>query len=443
MILDVLIFYEHPARELESCLLLGAILKRLGLRVAIRSIPYQFWESQKSLHPRIVVTPWTSRRFFNLKSPTGKVPILFDLHQEQIGDAATEGIYQRCSDPYDQIYHAAWGKRFRNGIVSAGLSPENVFLTGYPRLDFYRPECKGLNFDKITLAEKYELDPKQQWVLVVSSFAAADLSRDDIKRFKSKGFFNIEELALEASSSRESTFKLLRELSKEGKGIQFIYRPHPAEASLDALVEGTGVKIIRGLDIRHWFLASDLALIWNSTSCIEAFLAKIPFFKFRPEPMDPVFEIPTMKHVPVVTKEDLPAALDFLQSLGKEQMFLKYSREYSLFKEDLAPNYELERSAIVSTAATILRLLKRSEQQDSVFAGYRYSTYRVAWESFRTRVRDWGIRAGWLPNVIPRYKITKNDMPSLAEEENITNQIARTVDLDAVVLAVRSELQEE
>ncbi len=441
MELDVLIFYEHPARELESCHLLGAVLRESGLSVEIRSIPYQFWEARRTLRPRAVVSPWTSRRFFNLKSPEGGVPVLLDLHQEQIGDGATEGIYQRCEPPFDRIFHAAWGKRFREGIIRAGMCPDHVFLTGYPRLDFYRPEFAGLSQNKEALAEQFGLDPEKRWVLLISSFAAADLSRDDLIRFRKKGFYNIEELAQEAKQSREVTMELLRSEADRHGEMEFIYRPHPAERSLDALLKGSGVKIIRKLDIRHWFLNGDLALIWNSTSCIEAYLAGIPFFKFRPRPMDQQFEIPTMRHAPTVTGENLPQVLNKLESADKKALFDKLSGEYDQFREDLSPNYEIDHSAIETTAATVFSLLSGRVRLTGCFDRYRYSEFRVAWEGFRTRIRDRGIRSGWLPSVIRRYQITGNDMPSATREENILKRIVQTVDLEVLALKVKGHAQ--
>lgn len=437
MEIDVLILYEHIPRELETCILLGRILEDLGLKVEIRSIPFQFWEAQDQLRPRLAVSPWRTKRILHLKAPGGGMPFVLDLHQEQIGNVSNQKMYYMSEEPFCSFFHAAWGQSFRDGLVEGGVDASKVFVTGYPRLDFYRPELLGLSLSRKKLASLYGLDPEKQWVVIVSSFSHADISSEDRRRFKKYGLTEEDEWANESILSRNSAFEMISTASAKNPGVEFIYRPHPSESSDVPERKGKGMRVIRELDIRHWFINSDAALIWNSTACVESFLARVPFYKFRPRPLGANWEIPMLEKVREANPENFQGILDELAAKGKEALWLELEGEYTHFRKCAEDIYDMSRFALVETAAIINSTLAGADEGEQPGSAQRYSPIRVFLDRKRTSIRDWGIRKKILTRLSRGYEIKQYDLPDRSREVEIENSVNENVDTGKIAELVR------
>ena len=422
MNIDVLILYEHLVRELETSLLLKKILRDLGYRVETRSLPYEFWDAQKELRPRLVLSPWSSRRLLHLRNPEGRLPMLFDLHQEQIGIESEQSL-KRPTEPFGRFYHAAWGERFREGLVSYGVKKDHVFLTGFPRLDFYRHELRSLSFSRNEIASMFGLDAEKKWILFVSSFSGADSNIVDCKRHISHGFSKVREISIESQKHRKATVEFLYVLASQLPGFQLIYRPHPSESSDITSNRRGAVRVIRELDIRNWFLASDLALIWNSTSCIEALQAEIPFFKVRIKDLDPEYEMLSMRSVPILGKDRVVEVLEQCELMERKSFFRLLSSSYDKFRKETDMMYSRDKFAILETVKAVTGLLDDEKDPVDPFYSYEYPSSLVAIERLRVKARDAAIRTGILPSFFRSYEIKKNDLPSNEKEEEFMEML--------------------
>ena len=92
-------------------------------------------------------------------------------------------------------------------------------------------------------------------------------------------------------NSQKMILDWFRRLAKEHGDLQIVYRPHPAEANNETLLqcekEVPSFHVVAKESIRNWILNSDILLNWKSTSMIEAYASgkktlvlhptKIPF----------------------------------------------------------------------------------------------------------------------------------------------------------------------
>ena len=137
MKLDVLIFYEHVPREIESVCLLKVLLEKRGYTVALRPWYFSLWSSFLDLQPRFVVVPFcyddqNVKEFSCFSDP---VKIL-NLHYEQISQNGSPERHMPRGQA-KEVCHISWGPQFTGRLTATGVNPKMIFETGSSNLDFY------------------------------------------------------------------------------------------------------------------------------------------------------------------------------------------------------------------------------------------------------------------------------------------------------------------
>lgn len=337
-IIDVIIIVEHLNRELESALLLESELQRRGLSVAV---VFKGWnEGPASVHmrPKVVVTPWCYDSFDveALRGYRGGFSdssfFIVDLHSEQV--TSKDGMdFVLPSGEARGAEHLCWGDFFKNALLADGIASESVHVVGSNRLDPFRSEYRYLSASKKELACKHSLDEGKKWVLVVGNYSYAFKSEDELASIEGRGVKNAR---LNASVARQTYAHALQWAERLAErdyadNLEFIYRPHPSEPVSEELLDieasHRSFHVIKKGPIRDWFLNSELAIMWNSTSSVEAAYAGLPILALRPVEIPDSLRFDLLEKIEQVASfEELDrmvrrAAQDRLPALNEEFRF--------------------------------------------------------------------------------------------------------------------------
>ncbi|MCI9250970.1 MAG: hypothetical protein HFI23_12640 [Lachnospiraceae bacterium] len=287
---DVLILVEHKVRELESACLLKYAFERRGYSVEVvslfpckESIPLKY-------SAKIIFFPWayTNRcmRFikcFLKYSPNAR---LVNLHQEQYEAQDSNACIPK--DEAKKMYHIAWGERFKKELLECGCDPRLVCTPGSIRLDFFKSTLKKRFWDKEGLSEKFGIAKDKSWVLYI---AGAEHLLEEYQRkqisLRNKNFAEKWDTGLQC---RKDFLKYVVRYLEHNSDTIFIYRPHPSYANKDK--EQLDLKqikekypdnfyIISELAINNWLVNANVCMSYQSTSFVECYFAKAPYYLFR------------------------------------------------------------------------------------------------------------------------------------------------------------------
>lgn len=317
---DVLILYEHVARELETALILKILIEDKGYKALVRKIHWNEGISNYFIKPKIIVTPWCydNEEYDYFYSnwvggyPGNKLKV-FNLHCEQLaGISGTNFLLPQNSAK--NVYHFAWGEYFKQQLIKSGVDPSYIYVTGSPRLDYFKEHFRIINYSKSELANKYGLDNKREWVLLIGNFSAMNSSTEAQKRIAEKGFSEINRMSELSRKSYEIIIDWYDQCISEFKEYEFIYRPHPSENITDAIraieERHSNFHVIKDLAISDWIINSSLAYAWCSTSAFEVVSANVPIFNLRPIEMPEDLKFPMLESI-----KQIPDITSFKQSL--------------------------------------------------------------------------------------------------------------------------------
>lgn len=302
---DFLIVYEVKRRELENAFLLKVYLERNGYTCDVAN----FYESnyfslfgRKRYRTILVPQLYMTENVLRVISRFGDCDRIFNLQCEQIlsDDFEVTDLHTPKFEAKKAI-HACWGLRTHKKLAKAGIAPDNLPVLGNISLDFcHERVISKISPSREVLAEKYNLDPKKKWVLFTSSFTFADMPEDRRRMDERLLGLDLSERINLFSRSRVELLDWFKKLVLN-KDIILIYRPHPDEFNLEIvkplLQEHSNFKLISDLNVRAWTYVSDSILNWYSTSCIEAYFLKKPYFVIRPLEIPSDIDLTVMKHV--------------------------------------------------------------------------------------------------------------------------------------------------
>lgn len=293
MNVDVLIFFEHKNRELESNLLLAKRLREKGLSVYLIQDGWNAAPMSSFIKTKVLVTPWCydDKNYERLQVVKGSLPndsfIIVNTHCEQItSEDALRFVLP--TGKAKETYHFAWGNFFKELLIKEGVPEDSICITGSPRLDFFKPKYARISASKSELSKRYLLDEKKKWILLIGNYSAAFFSDDQISRLEKRSIANAKENRTLSRFSMKRIFSWYGEMANRFKdeNIEFIYRPHPSEPVSDLAKNfeenNKNVHVIKEHAIRDWLVNCDAAFTWNSTSSVEAAYAEIPVFALRP-----------------------------------------------------------------------------------------------------------------------------------------------------------------
>lgn len=370
MEIDVLIVFEYASRELESALLLRKKLLEKGMTAKVVQASWSENLSHLLIKPKVIVIPWCYDSYeydlfckYNGSLNGGKFKIL-NLHCEQL----TNSDAQELMIPKGiakNTYHIAWGEYFKNELIKAGVEESYIYITGSPRLDFFRKEYQYICASKQELSKKYKLDKEKKWVLLIGNFSYASFSKQNLEIIKEKGY---EDIQLMSKLSEKTYYKVLQWFDYAckselfSKDIEFIYRPHPSELTTDELdsiqKKYDNFHVIKDKAIRDWIVNSDMAFSWCSTSAVEVYAAGIPIYNWRPYEIPEILKFPLLEHINQIRDEN-----EFCQKIH-EYLYDGIVEDCDFKKHVDFYYHKSEKSAVELTIQAIENIL----EDDSLYA---------------------------------------------------------------------------
>lgn len=296
--IDVLIYIEHPSRELDLAALYAFLLaKNHGLKVKLAPVFFRDYETFAAWDPKVVVFPnyyapskgsertrsfFPKARFLNLSSEQIFSRLNFDRKAPK-GDFALQ-----------QLNYLAWSPAYRDYLIEKGVQSEKVTVTGNPTYSLYLDPWKARFQKRKELAKAHGLDLTKRWIFFPENYGAAWFSKERREKMIADGA-DREGIEANHQTALNSLEEVCRWLHTIPEDIEIILRPRPATGK-EKFMELAGawlpashprLKITDDGTVREWILASDCVVSSYSTSLIEASLAGKPIAMAQPYPLPP------------------------------------------------------------------------------------------------------------------------------------------------------------
>lgn len=287
---DFLLMYEHKVREFDNLCLLKYELDRRGYRTKILyRNDWELLQAHRAVYEtRVLVIGYcyTSSSIKDYASYRIKFDKVVNLQWEQVTTNEQEndsGSFRNLSGLAKEIVHISWGEKNRRRLTEkAGVSPENVKVTGNITMDSLRPEFKGFYLSRREICDRYGLPEHKKICLFISGFKYIEATQQE-KAETIARFGEGRRRYLEVAEKEQLTIlQWFERFLEERDDFVIIYRPHPGDASPRAEKMADRYEnfaVISELSVKQWIVICDLVCSWNSTAMFEAFFAgRIPFF---------------------------------------------------------------------------------------------------------------------------------------------------------------------
>jgi surface carbohydrate biosynthesis protein len=296
--IDVLIYIEHPSRELDLAALYAYLLaKNYGLKVKLVPVFFRDYETFAQWDPKVVVFPnyyapskgsertrsfFPKARFLNLSSEQIFSRLNFDRKAPK-GDFALQ-----------HLSYLAWSPAYRDYLIEKGVQSGKVTVTGNPTYSLYLDPWQRKFQKRTLLAKVHGLDLTKRWIFFPENYGAAWFSKERREKMIADGA-DREGIEANHQTALKSLEEVCRWLHTIPEDIEIILRPRPATGK-ERFMEMAGawlpkshprLKITDDGTVREWILASDSVVSSYSTSLIEAALAGKPIAMAQPFPLPP------------------------------------------------------------------------------------------------------------------------------------------------------------
>lgn len=316
--LDLLICYEHKAREYLYYSLIKYEMQRRGY--SVKMCHYSFrnhWIYQIFSKPRVVMGPWGHNNVmfpgeyentmvdWCMDTLRGRANYYINMQMEQVfrSDKAKGNVNLNTQE---NTFNICWGTLRKQQLLEMGFREDRLLLTGAVHLDCLRPEMKGLYREKSEIAQTYQLDVHKKWVLFISGFVFASKSINMMKKeanqlIHSGVDMSVEDILRDREVSVLSQYVIMDWIEKylSEHDIIFIYRPHPGEFETECVKRvhkkyPYNFYFVREEPIQQWITVSDFVMLWNSTAIAEVFTAQKKCCIVQPFPLSSNLEPPLM-----------------------------------------------------------------------------------------------------------------------------------------------------
>ncbi len=312
--LDVIIFYEHVARELDVACAIKAIAEQhYGLRVEFEHWPSGLSRALRRYRPKIVAMPSAIvMTDWDLLLYDWRKAVYFNLAWEQF---LSRGTVKRKM-PRDEfvlkyVIHHAWSDKWADSLKAIGVPEKNIFINGNPAYKLYESPYSGFFKVRADLAEQYSLDAGKKWIFFPENFGYAFTPDHQVRTDWLERGISLEEANTMRRLARltlEETMKWCASIARD-HDVELIVRPRPAiplddfkNAVQDIIGEVPArLHIIKEESIREWIMASNVVISFYSTSLIEASLAGKISRMLEPYPMPELLHVDWHQHVDRVT----------------------------------------------------------------------------------------------------------------------------------------------
>ncbi len=300
---DVLICYEHIAREVSNASILKYELESRGISCEIMHFngPGFFYYSKRKNRSKVVLCPWLryNENVYHYLQLCDSRHKLIDLQCEQVycEDDIASGLCN-ISGESQKASHICWGQNSYERLRGSGIEDRLLPITGAVQLDY--GGCRFVDFflSRDDIAVKYNLDSNKRWCLYISSFGYANYDEKSIKEQVERfGDYPLKLVDMHKNSQNvmlDWVEKFLKECDCE-----FIYRPHPSENLCDKLYnlqsQYDKFHVISDGTVKQWAKVCDSVNLWISTSNAELLSMDINYEIVRPIEIPGTLEVESMK----------------------------------------------------------------------------------------------------------------------------------------------------
>lgn len=285
---DVLIYFEHVSRELDSCLKLKYELENIGLSAEVLPIHRNRYINTLKYRPKVIVMPFlfadeNDRTWEYFKACYGGNVICINFHHEQFYNETTKSHFMPKNRTSIDAYHISWTEDFKRDLIETGVDPSHINVTGNPRTDNF---FLKFNTQISKIKEKYKelvfIPTSFSWAFIDENYFLKNAKLDPVKFRQQKA------VALETVPV---FLGMVREMAKKYSDYCFVLRPHPFEdiqlyydtlCSIGNSTIEPNILINRESNVYDWLKLSDLVIGWFTTVSMEATLFNVKNVVYQP-----------------------------------------------------------------------------------------------------------------------------------------------------------------
>lgn len=266
---------DHPLRDLDGLVLVGAELAARGWRVDL--VPMYHKHEVFLLAPDVLLINYVRFANIDFVRSCRRLGIPVVVLDTEGGVRQDLGVYAEQLRPYagDISMLCVWGHAQREAVAEAvAQGGAELRLTGSPRYDFAVQPWSG--------ALAPVLDEAAPVVLVNTNFPLADPRFQSARRETREltaGMGMEEErvrrLVDEVTRVRAEVTATIGKLARALPEATFVVRPHPFERHdfyRDQLAGLDNVRVAQSHTVLHWMRHATIVLHHNCSTAIEAFL---------------------------------------------------------------------------------------------------------------------------------------------------------------------------
>jgi surface carbohydrate biosynthesis protein len=340
---DFLFIYEVKSRELENICLLRYELESRGYTVEFLNTWYYFkYRLPPKIEAKVIVSfaLYNDSTFKFLTSYTKSIPKIINMQWEQVGtvsDETSEKSNFLVKGIAREVVHICWGEKIIERLQDCyGISERKLMLAGHITHDFLREDFAGYYLSRSELFKKYSIPIDKRCCLFISSFSYVGLP-EEIANVMTDVGYDFKEFIQISKKSQEEIIKWIYNKIQEDKDMIFIYRPHPAEAENQSLIElskqNKNFYLISELSVKQWILTCDDLYTWYSTALAEIYASGKTCHILRP------FQIPEDTELVICQGAKFVTSYDEFNSTFEEK-----DSPFPLNEDLLAKYYLIDKS---------------------------------------------------------------------------------------------------
>lgn len=344
--MDILIFYEHKARELNNACLLKYELEQRGYRVKITSLynittPYLIQPIFFS-KPKVVIVPWlySSDEVKKIKNMFRNADFkLINLQCEQvISEKWIKSGYFFPKGEAQKFLHICWGSKIEDRLIEFGLEKKNLLTLGAVSTDYDQTKFQALMMKKEEIAKQYKLDYNKKWSLFISSFTYTTLTDEELSELYRRTQAEPDEFKDTMQITKKKILGWIVQFLEEDKDTIFIYRPHPGERDDKFIIELSekynNFFVINELSVSQWILVSDYINTWFSTSTADSYFLKKAFAILRPYTIPEFLDSELLIDVPYIKDYESFRKFNKGEYISESILFNKRINLYYKYKDE-------------------------------------------------------------------------------------------------------------
>jgi surface carbohydrate biosynthesis protein len=308
---DVVFLIEHKDRELDTVKeIAGCLKKEFGLSSYVISA-YFHTPCLLFIRTKMLVMPYIFSQDLELVKSARRIfgdkVFYVNMNWEQV---LSEGMKESKAPRDDfvkrKVIHLAWDDAFKNYLVSHGVFPGNVYVTGRPYTMLFRNMQERRGDLRSHFAAQFGLDEKKKWFFFPDNFGWKFQS-DKAIRARIRGGWAADKAYEYRRFSEKCFIEFARFIKKmdEKKLDPIVIRPHPsitveeyAEAFRDyGILVSERVKFLKDGTANEWVTASDVIGSSWSTVILDAFHLGKQCFLFQPFDLPPWLTVPWHEQV--------------------------------------------------------------------------------------------------------------------------------------------------